>query len=59
MAVIYQGPTLFPGLSVAENIFMGRHPLGRGRGIDRKRMQEESAALLERLGVSIEKVVPA
>ena len=54
VAVIYQEPTLFPDLSVAENIFMGRHPLGHGRRIDRKRMHEESTALFDRLGVSID-----
>ena len=26
IAVIYQEPTLFPDLSIAENIFMGRQP---------------------------------
>src|ERR1044072_259267 len=35
VAVIYQEPTLFPDLSVTENLFMGRQPLGRGRRIDR------------------------
>ena len=35
IAVIYQEPTLFPDLSVVENIFMGRQPLGPGRRIDR------------------------
>ena len=28
IAVIYQEPTLFPDLSVAENVVMGDHPLG-------------------------------
>ncbi|KRC53005.1 MULTISPECIES: sugar ABC transporter ATP-binding protein [unclassified Nocardioides] len=54
VAVIYQEPTLFPDLSVAENIFMGRHPLGRGRRIDRTRMYDESNALFARLGVTID-----
>ena len=32
IAVIYQEPTLFPDLSVTENIFMGRQPLRAGAG---------------------------
>src|SRR3954465_5729265 len=35
VAVIYQEPTLFPDLSVAENVMMSRHPLGSLRRIDR------------------------
>ena len=34
VAVIYQEPTLFPDLSIAENIYMGRQPVGRFRRID-------------------------
>lgn len=59
IAVIYQEPTLFPDLSVAENIFMGRQPLGRARRIDRTRMYDESAALFARLGVHIDPRRPA
>ena len=54
IAVIYQEPTLFPDLTVAENIFMGRQPLLAGRRIDRRLMRTESAALFERLGVQLD-----
>ncbi|WP_211516999.1 sugar ABC transporter ATP-binding protein [Geodermatophilus africanus] len=59
IAVIYQEPTLFPDLSVAENIFMGRQPLGGGRRIDRKELHARCAALFERLGVRLDPERPA
>lgn len=59
IAVIYQEPTLFPDLSVTENIFMGRQPLGRGRRIDRAAMLAETRAIFERLGVDIDPRRPA
>ena len=37
VSIIYQEPSLFPDLTVAENIFVGRHPLSVGRRIDRRR----------------------
>src|SRR4051812_12254697 len=54
IAVIYQEPTLFPDLSVTENIFMGRQPLGGLRRIDRPRMYREAQALFDRLGVHLD-----
>jgi len=54
IAVIYQEPTLFPDLSVAENIFMGRQPLVAGRRIDRRRMNAAAAELFGRLGVRLD-----
>lgn len=59
VAVIYQEPTLFPDLSVMENIFMGRQPLRTGRRIDRRAMREESARLFSRLGVHLDPLRPA
>ncbi|WP_182525349.1 sugar ABC transporter ATP-binding protein [Nocardioides dongkuii] len=59
IAVIYQEPTLFPDLSVTENIFMGRQPLGAGRRIDRARMHAEAEGLFSRLGVQIDPRRPA
>jgi len=54
IAVIYQEPTLFPDLSVAENIFLGRQPLGRPRRIDRPAMYAAAEALFARLGVRLD-----
>jgi rhamnose transport system ATP-binding protein len=59
VAVIYQEPTLFPDLSVTENIFMGRQPLGRFGWIDRKAMETEARELFARLGVAIDPGRPA
>ncbi len=54
IAVIYQEPTLFPDLSVTENIFMGRQPTSRLGRIDRKAMKTEATEIFERLGVRID-----
>ncbi|NUT57510.1 MAG: sugar ABC transporter ATP-binding protein [Agromyces sp.] len=59
IAVIYQEPTLFPDLSVTENVFMGRQPVGRFGRIDRRAMRREVESLFLRLGVRIDPDRPA
>ncbi|AXG82049.1 sugar ABC transporter ATP-binding protein [Streptomyces paludis] len=59
IAVIYQEPTLFPDLSIAENIFMGRQPRRSFGRIDRAAVRETTAALMKRLGVDLEPDRPA
>jgi rhamnose transport system ATP-binding protein len=54
IAVIYQEPALFPDLTVAENMFIGRQPLRAGRRIDRRAMRAEAAAIFARLGVQLD-----
>ena len=54
ISVIYQEPTLFPDLTVAENIFMGRQPRGRTGLIDRGAMRSAARELFSMLGVPID-----
>ena len=53
IAVIYQEPTLFFDLSIAENIFMGRQPVDKLGRIDYEAMRREVSALLATLGVEL------
>jgi rhamnose transport system ATP-binding protein len=59
VSVIYQEPTLFPDLSVAENIFMGRQPRGALGRLDRGAMNAAAAELFTRLGVVLDPSGPA
>jgi rhamnose transport system ATP-binding protein len=54
ISIIYQEPTLFPDLTVAENIFMGRQPLRTGRRIDRPAMNHSANEIFTRLGVALD-----
>ncbi len=54
ISVIYQEPTLFPDLTVAENIFIGRQPKGRAGLISRAAMRQQAAELFAQLGVPID-----
>ena len=53
VAMIHQELNLIPGLSVFENIFLGREPKTRFGAVDRQRMRKEADALLSRLGLDI------
>jgi rhamnose transport system ATP-binding protein len=54
IAVIYQEPTLFADLSIAENIFMARHPCDRFGRIRYEAMHEQVQQLLDQLGVDLQ-----
>ncbi|MBX3100639.1 MAG: sugar ABC transporter ATP-binding protein [Salinibacterium sp.] len=54
IAVIYQEPTLFPDLTVAENIFVGRQPYTRFGFVNRAEMRRATRELTARLGVAID-----
>ena len=59
IAVIYQEPMLFPDLTVAENIFMGRQPVRAGRRIDRGAMSRAANEIFAQLGVALDPARPA
>jgi ribose transport system ATP-binding protein len=50
---VYQEMSLVPGLSVAENIFLGRLPK-KNKAIDWRTTYQKSSALLERMGARID-----
>ncbi len=57
VAAIYQEPSIFPDLSVAENIFIGHQD--RGLLVDRKRMEQDAAEVLQRLDIDLDPSQPA
>ncbi|MGW9557948.1 sugar ABC transporter ATP-binding protein [Nocardiopsis sp. NPDC055551] len=59
VAVIYQEPTLFPDLSVTENIFVGRQPRTRWGTTDKARMRRLTREAFTRLGVEVDPERPA
>jgi rhamnose transport system ATP-binding protein len=54
IAVIYQEPSLFPDLSLAENVFIGRQPPRARGGVDWAAMRERTAALFAQLAVRLD-----
>ena len=58
IAAMYQEPTVFPDLTVAENVFAGRRPLSRARTIDWRRMRQGSRPVRRCVFVSTATVSP-
>lgn len=50
ISTIYQELNLIPELSICENIYIGREPMGKF-GIDWKKMEQDAASLLGRMGL--------
>ncbi len=57
IALIPQEPLTFPDLSVAENLFVGRQPLRRGR-IDWRAMHAQAEQLLASVGLHLDPRAP-
>jgi inositol transport system ATP-binding protein len=58
IVTIYQELSLIPTLSVAENIFVGRAPLGRLGLVDWRRMRRETRAIISRVDRDIDPDTP-
>lgn len=58
IAMVFQEVSLFPPLSVAENIFAGRQPLTPLGMVDFEQMRQRSRELLQDLGVDIDPATP-
>jgi ABC-type sugar transport system ATPase subunit len=54
ISVIHQELVLAPYLSVAENIFLGREPVRKYRGLDFAKMHSDTAVMLQEFGLDID-----
>lgn len=54
ISIIHQEFSLIGHLSVAENLLLGREPVGRLGLVDRRRRRETAASLLRRLGLELD-----
>ena len=52
VAIIYQEPSLFPDLTLAENVFVGRQPMRSG-AVDWSAMKTQTQELFDQLGIDL------
>ncbi|MFB2549958.1 sugar ABC transporter ATP-binding protein [Ensifer soli] len=53
ISTVFQELSLLPNMTIAENMFLGREPIGRFGTIDRHRMREETQGALAKLGLAL------
>ena len=58
IVAMYQEPTVFQDLSVAENVFAGRHPRGGLHTVDWSAMRSEATRILRELGADFDADAP-
>jgi rhamnose transport system ATP-binding protein len=58
IVAMYQEPTVFPDLTVAENVFAGRRPHTRLHTVDWGAMRSQTARILDELGVDFGPTTP-
>ncbi|APU15676.1 MULTISPECIES: sugar ABC transporter ATP-binding protein [Actinoalloteichus] len=54
VACVYQRPTVVPGLTVAENLFLNRQPTGRLGLVDWRRLRRAARELLDEWNVEVD-----
>ncbi|MDR3376208.1 MAG: sugar ABC transporter ATP-binding protein [Ancalomicrobiaceae bacterium] len=54
VACIYQHSNLAPAMSVMDNVFLGRQPVGRFGRIDKKKLEADTRALMAKHGMAID-----
>ena len=54
ISIVYQERSLVGSLSVAENIFAGRHPVGRFGVIDYRELSSRAVRILDQLGLGMD-----
>lgn len=58
LSMVFQEFNLLENMNIAENIFLGREPVGRGTVLDKKQLREKAKAELEKVKLDIDPEMP-